>query len=119
MNSANVLEQLVFGNLGYWGLLLIPFIAGLFVSFFSEVVNKVTPANISANLILLVVSTITCALLSFVFPIYYGGFSAFSILMLLLNIAVSFLFYPLVGKKLVGKIFQKFEDKFDDAINKV
>lgn len=115
----NILEQLIVENLGNWGLLLIPFVAGIFVSFFAEVFNKVSSPKYHSNFWILIISTITCALLVGVFPYYYAKIDTFSILMLLFNVAVSFLFYPIVGKKLVGKIFAKFEEKANDAIDKV
>jgi uncharacterized membrane protein YjjP (DUF1212 family) len=119
MEYANVLEEIVFSNLGNWGLLLIPFIAGIIVSFFSEVINKLTPNALTPNAILLITSTITCAFILFAFPIYYSKIDAFTVLMLLINIAVCFLFYPLMGKRLVGKILQKFEQKFGESIEKI
>ena len=115
----NPLEKLIVDSLGGWGFLLIPFAAGLIVSFFSEVLNKVTPEKFHVSLSLLIVSAFTCILLIFVFPSYYQKLDGFTILMLLMNIAVSFLFYPIVGKKLVGKIFTKFEEKANNAIDKV
>lgn len=115
----NPLEKIVVDSLGGWGFLLIPFLAGIIVSFFSEVLNKVSPEKYHSNFWLLIVSALVCVLLLFVFPSYYAKIDAFAILMLLLNIAVSFLFYPIVGKKLVGKIFEKFEQKANNAIDKV
>ncbi len=115
----NPLETLVRDNLAGWGFVLIPFIAGLIVSFWAEVFNKVTPAKYHVSIFLLLLSVVACVLLVFVFPSYYERFDAFTILMLLLNIAVSFLFYPIVGKKLVGKIFDKFSQKSDEILNKV
>jgi hypothetical protein len=119
MKYSNVLEKLLVESLGNWGLLLIPFIAGIFVSFFAEVFNKITPEKYHGYFWVLVLSIITCVLLFFVFPFYYEKIDAFAILMLLLNIAVSFLFYPLIGKTLVGKIFDKFQEKAGQAIDKV
>lgn len=115
----NPLEKLITDYLGGWGFLFIPFVAGLVVSFFSEVLNKVTPEKFHVSISLLIVSALTCILLVFVFPSYYEKFDGFTILMLLLNVAISFLFYPIVGKKLVGKIFTKFEEKANNAIDKV
>jgi uncharacterized membrane protein len=115
----NPLEKIVLDNLGEWGFLLIPFIAGVIVSFLSEVFNKITPEKYHWSLFLLIISTLICVLLIFVFPSYYEKLDAFTLLMLLLNIAVSFLFYPIVGKKLVGKIFEKFEEKANQTLNKV
>ncbi len=117
--NTNILQDLVVNNLGNWGLLFIPFIAGLILSFFAEVLNKVTPEKFHAYFWLLLLSVGTCLLLIFVFPYYYDKFNAFTVLMLLLNIAVSFLFYPLIGKALVGKIFQKFQEKANQTIDKV
>ncbi len=119
MKYANILEQLVVENLGNWGLLLIPFIAGIVLSFFAEVLNKVTPEKYHGYFWLFLLSAATCTLFIFVFPFYYEKIDAFAILMLLLNVAVSFLFYPVVGKKLVGKIFEKFQQKSDEIIDKV
>lgn len=115
----NPLEKIIFDNLGGYGFLLIPFVAGIIVSFFSEVLNKVTPEKFHVSISLLIVSFLTCVLLVFVFPSYYEKFDGFTILMLLMNVAVAFLFYPIVGKALVGKIFAKFNEKADQVINKV
>lgn len=113
------MNELLYNNLGAWGLLVIPFIAGVFISFVTAFLDSVTPEKIKSRTILLLASAGVVVLIMQLFPSYYSGEIYEYIFWYLVNLSVAWLYYKILGKYTVDIIFKKAKQQITEKVKDV
>lgn len=113
------MNDLLYNNLGDWGLLLIPFLAGIFTSFATGFFDSITPEKIKSKGILILVSIGIVFLVMNLFPSYYTGEVYEYIFWYIINLSVAWTYYKLLGKYTVDLVFRKFKQQLNDKVKNV
>jgi len=101
------MQEILLNSIGILGYIVIPIVCGVFISFFAEVMHRLTPSVLKKRYSVLTMTVLISAASAFIFDKYYTG-TIEMIIGGVFNLMCAWLFYEIMDKAFAVNIVKKF-----------